>query len=131
MSDLPPIAALNRTRGVCLAQNVRTARSHWERLRGLIGTHESTFRPGEALWIVPSRGIHTLAMRFALDLVYLDRSLKVMHVQEDVSPWRFAAVCTRAASVLELPPGTIRKTRTSLGDEIEIVTTKPTEECAA
>src|SRR6266446_7218831 len=103
-----PVAAVNRTRGIFLAENVRVARTHWTRLRGLIGTEESAFQPGQALWIVPCRGVHTLAMRFPLDLIYLDQFNTVISLQQDVQAWRFAPVHLRASSVLELPTGTVR-----------------------
>ena len=126
-----PIAAVNRTRGVCLAENVRVARTHWTRLRGLIGTDESQFRPGQALWIVPCHGVHTLAMNFALDVIYLDPSGRAVDVQAGVKPWRFAPVRLRAASVLELPVGVIQRSGTVIGDLIEIVQSNLPEETAA
>jgi uncharacterized membrane protein (UPF0127 family) len=126
-----PIAAVNRTRGTCLAENVRVARTHWTRLRGLIGTEESAFQPGQALWIVPCRGVHTLAMHFPLDVIYLDQGGYVVDIQPGVRPWRFAPVHLRAASVLELPPGIIQRSRTVIGDQIEIVQAKLPEELAA
>src|SRR5437588_12477574 len=131
MSQTTPIAALNRTRGTCLAENVRIARTHWSRLRGLVGTERSEFRPGQALWIVPCRGVHTLAMRFPLDLIYLDQFNTVISLQQDVQAWRFAPVHLRASSVLELPAGTIHESRTARGDKIEIVTANRPEELAA
>ncbi len=131
MSTVGPIAAVNRTRRVLLAQNVKIANTHWTRLRGLMGTTQSTFHPGQALWIVPCRGIHTIAMRFPLDLLYLDRYSRVVHLEEDVKPWRFAAIKLRAASVLELPPGTIQRSGTGVGDKIEIATANQPEGIAA
>ena len=126
-----PIAAVNRTRGICLAENVRVARTHWTRLRGLIGTEKSAFRPGQALWIVPCRGVHTLAMQYPLDVVYLDQSGYVVNLQAGVKPWRFAPVHLRAASVLELPSGVILRSGTVIGDHIEIVRSNQPEETAA
>lgn len=131
MSTAGPIAAVNRTRRVLLAQNVRIANTHWTRLRGLTGTKQSTFYPGQALWIVPCHGVHTIAMRFPLDLLYLDHYGSVVHLEEDVKPWRFAAIKLRAASVLELPPGTIQSSGTGVGDKIEIATANQPEELAA
>jgi uncharacterized membrane protein (UPF0127 family) len=131
MSSQPPIAALNRTRGTLVAENVRVARTHWSRLRGLIGTTHAGFPPGQALWIVPCRGVHTFAMRFPLDLLYLDRARKVIDVHENVQPWRVAPLRFHAASVMELPPGAIRKSRTEIGDKVEIVTAAQPEESAA
>jgi uncharacterized membrane protein (UPF0127 family) len=128
MSSSGAISAFNRTRGTCLAQDVRLARSHWTRLRGLIGTEESAFRSGQALWIVPCRGVHTLAMRFPLDVIYLDRSSRVVRIAENLEPWRFAPVEFSASSVLELPAGTIRRCGTTVGDEIEIVGANPLQD---
>jgi uncharacterized membrane protein (UPF0127 family) len=126
-----PIAAVNRTRGICLAENVRVARTHWTRLRGLIGTEKSAFQPGQALWIVPCRGVHTLAMHFSLDVIYLDQSGYVVDLQAGVKPWRFAPVHLHAASVLELPAGIVQRTGTVIGDHIEIVQANQPGEMAA
>src|SRR5260370_1785596 len=109
-----PIAAVNRTRGICLAENVRVARTHWTRLRGLIGTEKSAFRPGQALWIVPCRGVHTLAMQYPLDVVYLDQSGYVVNLQAGVKPWRFAPFHLRAASLLAFPPPPSQRTAPSI-----------------
>jgi uncharacterized membrane protein (UPF0127 family) len=59
-------------------------------------------------------------MGFPIDVVYLDDAMTVIHVQEDLQPWRFAPVRAQAASVLELPRRTAAETRTSVGDKIEI-----------
>jgi uncharacterized membrane protein (UPF0127 family) len=59
-------------------------------------------------------------MRFAIDVIYLDGDKMVVHIENDLKPWRMAPVRMRAASVLELPSNTIQSTGTSLGDEIEI-----------
>ena len=125
------IAAVNRTRGVCLAGNVRVARTHWMRLRGLIGTDASSFRPGQALWIVPCRGVHTLAMNYPLDVIYLDQSGIVVHLQSGIKPWRFAPIRLRAASVLELPYGVVARSGTVIGDQIEIAQTSLNQELEA
>ena len=122
MSNPSLIAAFNRTRGTCLADDVRIARTHWSRLRGLVGTGQPGFSAGQALWIVPCRGVHTLAMRFPLDLIYLDRDGVVVDLRATVAPWRFAPIHFHAASVLELPSGAIRRSNTSIGDTVEIVT---------
>jgi uncharacterized protein len=112
--------ALNRTRQAYLATHVRVAATHWSRFRGLMATDASVFPAGEALWIVPCRGVHTFAMRFPIDVIYLNSDKVVVHVEENLKPWRLAPVRMRAASVLELPGSTLRATHTAIGDEIEI-----------
>jgi uncharacterized membrane protein (UPF0127 family) len=112
--------AFNRTRGAYLATELSLANTHWSRLRGLMGTNKATFSAGKALWIVPCRGVHTFAMRFPIDVVYLDRGQVVVHVEKNLLPWRMAPVRLSAVSVLELPPNTLAGSGTSIGDELEI-----------
>jgi uncharacterized protein len=112
--------AFNRTRQAFLATELSVADTHLSRLRGLMGLHPAHFRFGQGLWIVPSHGVHTLAMRFAIDVLYLNQDKAVIHVQENIKPWRIAPVRMEAATVLELPCHTIWNTGTSLGDVIEI-----------
>lgn len=112
--------AFNQTRQSYLATSLAVASTHWTRLRGLLGLHASDFRNGDGLWIVPCHGVHTLGMAFPIDVVYLDDAMTVIHVHCDLQPWRFAAVRSQAASVLELPCRTAAETRTAVGDKIEI-----------
>ncbi len=112
--------AFNQTRQAYLATALGVADSHWTRFRGLLGLRPRDFRSGSGLWIVPCHGVHTLGMGFAIDVVYLDRVMTVIHVQHDLRPWRFAPVRAQAASVLELPCRTVVETRTAVGDKIEI-----------
>ena len=113
--------AFNRTRQAYLATQLSIAATHWSRLRGLMCTEARSFHAGRGLWIVPSRGVHTFAMRFPIDVLYLDEEKTVVHLEQDLKPWRVAAVRMQAASVIELPRNILHSTGTSIGDEIEIV----------
>jgi len=108
--------AFNRTRQAHLATALSVANTHWARLRGLLGLGTNDFRNGS--------GVHTLGMGFPIDVLYLDRGLKVVGVRPNVRPWRFAPVLRQAASVLELPCGTAAETNTAVGDTIEITLSK-------
>lgn len=112
--------ALNRTRGTALATSLALADTHWTRLRGLLGLRADDFRNGCGIWIVPCHGVHTLGMGFPIDVVYLDRGMKVIHMEKELQPWRIAPVRGAAASVLELPSRSLAATGTELGDTIEI-----------
>lgn len=111
----------NRTRQAFLVSKLRVADTHWARLCGLIGQGSSTFRSGAGLWIVPSHGVHTLFMRMPIDVVYLDDERTVVHIEENVAPWRLAPMLTQAVSVLELPAHTVYETGTQVGDTLEII----------
>lgn len=123
--------AFNRTRTTYLATELMIARTHWTRFRGLMATDASRFRRGQGLWISPSRGVHTFAMRFPIDVVYLDRERFVIHLEEELKPWRVAAIRIQATSVLELPIGTIRESKTTLGDQVDIFLERPLDTEAA
>lgn len=115
----PQSKAFNQTRQAYLATALALADTHWTRLRGLLGASTGDFRNGRGLWIVPCRGVHTLAMGFPIDVVYLDRDQRVVHIEQNLRPWRFAPVRLQAASVLELPCQTVAQTGTAVGDKIE------------
>ena len=112
--------AFNRTRQAYLATQLSVAATHWSRFRGLMCTDAQSFGAGSGLWIVPCHGVHTFAMNFPIDVLYMDTDKIVVHVAANLKPWRLAAVSMRAASVLELPADTLKSSGTSVGDEIEI-----------
>jgi uncharacterized protein len=116
--------AFNQTRQAYLATALAVADTHWTRLRGLLGLSSSDFRNGSGLWIVPCHGVHTLGMGFPIDVVYLDRTMTVIHIQRDLQPWRFAPIRSQATSVLELPCRMAAETKTVPGDKIEITIEK-------
>ena len=117
--------AFNRTRTTYLATDLLIASTHWTRFRGLMATDSSRFSRGQGLWINPSHGIHTFAMRFPIDAVYLDRERFVIHIEEGLKPWRMAAVRIRAASVLELPIGMVQESLTAVGDQVDVYLEDP------
>ena len=81
---------------------VAEARTRKERMAGLAGLE--AMAPDEALHIPRCRSVHTFGMRFALDLVWLDRQGEVVRVDHDVPPRRLRT-CLRARSVVEAPAG--------------------------
>jgi hypothetical protein len=85
-----------------------------------MGKEAASFPAGKGLWIIPSRGVHTLAMKFPIDVLYLDKNKLVVHVEQNLKPWRVARVSMHTASVLELPGNTLNSSGTAVGDEIEI-----------
>jgi uncharacterized protein len=110
----------NKTRETFVATAATVADSYLRRLVGLLGKTKQWARFGSGLWIVPSRGVHTVGMLFPIDLIFLGKEREVVHVEEYVRPFRISKVSLKAASVLELPPHTIYRTGTKVGDQLEI-----------
>lgn len=110
----------NKTQEVFVATEVAVANTYLLRLVGLLGKTKKWSKPGHALWIVPSCGVHTIGMLFPIDLIYLDQNRRVVYLEEYVRPFRIPKVCFKASSVLELPPHTIFRTGTKIGDLLVI-----------
>jgi uncharacterized membrane protein (UPF0127 family) len=119
------IYVYNMTRETFVATEATVADSYVRRLVGLLGKTKRWARLGAGLWIVPSRGVHTIGMMFPIDIIFLDKEKEVVHVEEHVRPFRISNVSLRAASVLELPPHTIYRTGTKVGDRLEISKATP------
>ena len=116
----------NTTRETFLSLGVRAADTGFSRLKGLIGKLKLSFDDG--LWVVPSRGIHTIGVLFPLDLVYLDNDFRVIHVVESFPSFHVAPLLAQAASVLELPTHTIYPSQTQIGDQLLICVADQMEE---
>src|SRR5512136_2826410 len=110
----------NRTRETFVATEATLADGYLPRLVGLLGKTRRWAQLGRGLWIVPSSGVHTIGMLFPIDLIYLSKEKEVVHVEEHVRPFRISKVSLKAASVLELPPHTIYRSGTQVGDKLEI-----------
>lgn len=110
----------NRTRETFVATDASVADSYFPRLVGLLGKTKRWAQHGKGLWIVPSRGVHTIGMLFPIDLIFLSKDKEVVHVEEYVRPFRISKVSLRASSILELPAHTIYRSKTQVGDKLEI-----------
>jgi uncharacterized membrane protein (UPF0127 family) len=107
-------ASLNRV----LADRVDVAATRATRAVGLLS--RSGLEPGEALWIVPSRGVHTCGMRFTIDVLALDEAGTVIDCVSNLKPWRVRLPRRGTAGVLELPAGTLAASGTLLGHQVSL-----------
>jgi uncharacterized protein len=87
------------------------------RMRGLLGRSE--LPAGEGLLLRRAPAIHTFFMRFAIDVVFLDRDLVVVGMESEVPPWRIVAR-RRASAVLELPAGEGARRGLRLGERLAL-----------
>lgn len=109
---------INLTKQTWLATKVHKADNFLTRLVGLL--KRKTLGPEEALWLMPSKGIHTIGMKFPIDVVFLNKQHQVIGLTAGLPPYRLSSVHLRGYSVLELPNGTIKKSSTTIGDQFEI-----------
>jgi uncharacterized protein len=114
---LPKLRVTNQTRGRILADRADIADDSAKRRTGLL-KHKG-LAPGEGLWIVPCEGVHTFAMKFPIDVVFLNRKRRILKIRPNMVRRRIA-LSLLAHSVLELPAGTLEETGTERGDQLEL-----------
>jgi uncharacterized protein len=105
---------VNLTRGTVLGTRVALADTWWTRFRGFLGGRVP--QRGEGILLTPCNAVHTYGMAFALDVVFLGADGGVLHMIPEMAPWRRSPRVAGCRYVLEVPPGTIRQTGTSVGD---------------
>lgn len=105
---------INKTKNTTLAKKVLIANTPFKRIKGLLG--KSDFKQEEALIIKPCNSIHTFFMRFAIDVIFVDKQNRIVKTISNLEPWRLTGVYLSANFCIELPAGTIASTSTSKGD---------------
>lgn len=116
------IQILNTSKQTKLAGEAEYAKSFWQRGRGLLGRDGLAEEGG--MVFEPCSNIHMLGMKFALDVVFLDKAGRVLKLYPDLKPWRPYAGARKAHMTLELPVGTIAKSNTTVGDVIALQAAK-------
>jgi uncharacterized protein len=94
---------------------LEVATSHRDRMRGLLGRE----RIDGALLLERARSIHTVGMRFAIDVAFCDRDLTVLRVVT-MRPNRLGRPVPRARSAIEADAGSFERWGVSVGDQLEI-----------
>jgi uncharacterized protein len=117
MKSMRRLRVRNQSRGTMVADRAEIANTSKLRKTGLL-KHER-LDSGEGLWITPCEGVHTAGMKFAIDVLFLNKKRKVVKIRPAMPRWRLA-LCLWAHSVLELPSGTAAATNTAAGDQLEL-----------
>ncbi len=96
--------------GAPIASELKTADTLLSRTKGLLG--RASLPAGEGLWIKRCNSIHTAFMKFPIDVLFVDKDMRVVSVYENLKPWRITRLHFRASSVIELPAGTLAESTT-------------------
>jgi uncharacterized membrane protein (UPF0127 family) len=107
----------NLTKNTLLADRADIADTSATRNKGLL--KHTGLAEGEGLWIVPCEGVHSFFMKFAIDVVFINKKRIVTKLRTNMVKSRIA-FSVRAHSTLELPVGMIQKSQTAVGDQLEL-----------
>lgn len=107
--------ALIADQGGQVFARVQCAQSSWERMRGLLG--RPRLGADQALLIEPCNSVHTFGMRYPIDVLFLDRELRVLAITADLRPGRMAW-SWRARRVLEMAAGSAQRLAIGVGHRL-------------
>ena len=79
------------------------ADSFFTRFAGLM--FRKKLPPATGLFLAPCNSVHMCFMRFAIDVVYLDKEYNIIKVVNNLKPWVGLSLCSRAWAVLEMTAG--------------------------
>ena len=90
---------------IIIKEGMRTS-NMWDRMRGLLGRSQLTAQ--QALWISPCPSVHTIGMKYPIDVIFLDKLGQVKKIATNLKPLKFSS-CVGALSALELNEGMAEK----------------------
>ena len=105
----------NVSKDITIAANAILADSFFSRMKGLLG--KTSLDVDEALVITKCNSIHMFFMRFAIDVIFLDKKNQVVGLVKNIRPFQMSRIFWKATTAVELPAGSILKTQTAIGDE--------------
>jgi uncharacterized membrane protein (UPF0127 family) len=100
-----------------ICSELKMARTPWKRLVGLIGTKKFE---DQALMFPLANHLHTFFMSIPIDVVYVDRKMKIVKIDHSLKPWRMPLPVLKAHSFIELPAGLAKAKQLTVGDELYV-----------
>jgi len=88
------------------ADNLNMNDTFFTRLVGLM--FKANLPAGSGVVLKPCTQIHTCFMRFNIDVVFLNKDLQVLHIIENMKPWRISPLFLKARYTVELPANTLK-----------------------
>jgi uncharacterized membrane protein (UPF0127 family) len=104
--------------GDIIVPHVLVADRTWSRMRGLLG--RVGLPEGTGMLLSPCNSIHTVGMRFSLDVVFLDRECRVVKVVRGLRPNRFTVGGRGARAAVELEAGGVDLSRLEVGVRVQL-----------
>ncbi len=105
----------DRTKNV-LVQDLKVADKPWSRIQGLL--FKPMLSPEQGLALIPCNSIHSLGMRYSMDVIYLDKKNKVLKCTHDFRPNSLGPLVWKAKTVIEMPAGKLRGLDVQVGDQL-------------
>ena len=107
-----------KVNNLVIGSQIRVADSPISRMIGLMFKKEMNGFDG--LLIKPCNSIHTFFCRYNLDILFIDKNMKIIKIIRNLKPWRMTWIYFKASQVLELNGGTLSNDIIE-GDTLEVI----------
>ena len=108
----------NRSNARLICRSELYAESFFQRLTGMLTRKFSESLDG--IVFPDCDAVHTFGMRFALDIIFVDRNNNsIVSIFRNVKPWKVAAAGRRNCLAVELPAGFIDDNLCKTGDILD------------
>ncbi|SFE45791.1 DUF192 domain-containing protein [Trichococcus pasteurii] len=109
---------INAITGEVILEDLQTADTFYDRFRGLMGRPSIPENTG--LMIKPCNSVHCFFMKFPIDVIFLDKEDRVVHIAGNMKPGTISPIVKRAKYVVEA--NAMKFTGdVMIGDKLEIV----------
>lgn len=100
---------------ICARLDKATSFKH--RLLGLIGKRELN---DYGMYFPNCNWIHTFFMSVPIDVIYVDKKMKIKKIDHKLKPWRLAMPVFAASSVIEIASGKASELKLQVGEELHV-----------
>lgn len=108
----------NSSKNIVIATQVKVAKNFFTRTIGLLS--RKSLSKEEGLVIKPCSSIHTFFMKFAIDVLFINKKGQIIALYENVKPWKILPLHFTSSYVIELPAGTILDKNIDKGDVVRV-----------
>jgi uncharacterized protein len=107
---------INKTKNTTIAENIIEAKSLKDQSMGLL-----KYKTPTAMLIKTRFGIHTFFMKYPIDVLVLDKQNRIAQIKENLQPNKLFVWNPKYETILELPLGAIKQSKTQLHDQINLL----------
>ncbi len=111
---------MNKTKNIVLGKNSIIRKTPLQLSTGLM-FRKKLSDEGMVFFLDENKktSFHMFFVFFPIDIIFLDENNKIVDMKENFKPFRIYNSKQKAKYAVELPDGTIKKTQTGIGDEVE------------
>ncbi len=105
----------NRTKNTVICKDFKLLKGFLGKSKGLINS-----KTPKTVVFYTRLGIHTLGMKYPIDVIVVDKKFRVIAVKDNLKPNKVFLWNLKSSLIIELEKGTIKKSQTEINDFLEI-----------